>query len=119
VVELSDGSPTGGPHQPPTSAGPGGLLGFAGLTGTAVVLDTWPNANDPSDNFVGIAIGTDTTGYNAEGPIWVETTTDVPRLVGSPQQVDMTYTSGRLKVRIDGRQVLDQLAIWLGTRSAQ
>jgi hypothetical protein len=49
----------------------------------------------------------DTTGYNAEGPMWVETTTDVPRLVGSPQQVDVTYTSGRLKVRIDGRQILD------------
>ena len=37
----------------------------------------------------------------------METTTDVPRLIGTPHQVDVTYTSGHLKVRIDGRQVLD------------
>jgi hypothetical protein len=87
--------------------GTGGLLGFAGLAGTAVALDTWPNLNDPSDNFVGVAQGTNTTGYNDEGPVWVATTTEVPRLIGSPHEVEVTYTEGHLKVRIDGNQVLD------------
>jgi hypothetical protein len=86
--------------------GTGGLLGFAGVAGAAVALDTWPNLNDPSDNFVGVAQGTKTTGYNEEGPLWLATTTEVPRLIGS-HQVEVTYGGGRLKVRIDANQVLD------------
>jgi hypothetical protein len=94
-------------NGPTALGGTGGLLGFAGLTGTAVALDTWPNLNDPSDNFVGVATGTATTGYNEEGPLWTETTTDVPRLAGSPHPVDVTYTAGHLRIRVDGTQVLD------------
>src|SRR6185369_1941043 len=34
----------------------GGGEGFAGINGIAVSIDHWKNANDPSGNFVGIAV---------------------------------------------------------------
>lgn len=40
----------------------GGGLGYGGLNGVAVTLDTCRNSGDPSSNFVGVATGGSGTG---------------------------------------------------------
>src|SRR5204863_1178709 len=42
---------------PQSIGGGGGGLGFAGLRGVAVTLDTYPGPGDPSSNLVGLATG--------------------------------------------------------------
>ena len=77
--------------------GPGGGLGFAGIEGTAVGLDTYPT------DFVGIAEGTAPNGYL---PGWVAQTSAVPPLREGSHQVLVTVNDGTITVSIDGTQVL-------------
>ncbi|MFI8825347.1 choice-of-anchor D domain-containing protein [Streptomyces sp. NPDC053431] len=86
------------------AANSGGSLGFAGLPGVAVTLDTYDNgANDPSANFVGVA-----TGGSGTTLTYAATATDVPNLRSGSHTVDAVVTStGRLQVSIDGTRVID------------
>ncbi|MGW4160791.1 choice-of-anchor D domain-containing protein [Streptomyces sp. NPDC004788] len=86
------------------SASSGGSLGFAGLPGVAVTLDTYDNgANDPSANFVAVA-----TGGSGATLTYAATATNVPNLRSGSHTVDVVVTStGRLQVSVDGTRVID------------
>ncbi|MFF4655960.1 choice-of-anchor D domain-containing protein [Streptomyces sp. NPDC001381] len=89
----------------PTALGAGGMgLGYAGLPGVAVALDTYRNDTEPSANFVGIADGS-TSGR----PKYIATSTAVPALRTGTHTVDANVTAaGHLVVSVDGTQVLDK-----------
>lgn len=81
----------------------GGGLGFGGLPGVAVTLDTHRNAGDPSSNFVGVA-----TGGSASTLRYAATSTAVPALRTGSHVIDVNRTAaGRLIVLVDGVQVID------------
>jgi hypothetical protein len=83
----------------------GGGLGFAGIAGVAVALDTFKGAGDPSANFVGLTDGRDaTTG----GLHWLATSTAVSTLRGASHVVKVGVANGTLTVWIDGGQVLQR-----------
>ncbi len=83
-------------------AGSGGL-GFGGVPGIAVALDTHKNTPDPSNNFVGIATG---AGSAVKTLAWAATTTAVPALRGTTRHVAVSVVNGTLTVRVDGTPVL-------------
>lgn len=89
----------------PTSVGFGGSgLGYAGLGGAAVALDTAQGAGEPADNFIGVAVdGT------AAGPNYVATGTNIPSLEGSATTVDVIITDGLVRVYLDGAEAFDTL----------
>jgi hypothetical protein len=90
----------------PTALGAlGGGLGFAGISGTAVALDTYLNANNPSNNFVGVTNGP-TTPTVPDELNWLATSTTVPPLRAT-HTVHVTLVSGTLTVSVDGTQVID------------
>ncbi|MGF1425835.1 choice-of-anchor D domain-containing protein [Kitasatospora sp. LaBMicrA B282] len=88
----------------PTSLGfPGGGLGWSGLPGLAVFLDTWHNPDNPSNNFVAVA----TTGVR-DTITYAATSTAIPNLRQGTHTVDVTATAGgHLQVAVDGKQVID------------
>ena len=77
--------------------GLGGGLGFAGIEGTAIGLDTYPT------DFVGIAEGADPSGIF---PAWLAQTSAVPPLRQGSHQVLVTVVNGTITVSIDGAEVL-------------
>jgi outer membrane protein assembly factor BamB len=80
----------------------GGGLGYAGLHGVAVTLDTNRNRPaDPSGNFVSVA-----TGGTGDQLTYSAVAANVPDLRGT-HRVDVTVTHGRIRVKIDGVQYLD------------
>ncbi|MEU6142957.1 choice-of-anchor D domain-containing protein [Streptomyces sp. NPDC047081] len=82
----------------------GGGLGYAGLPGLAVTLDTHRNGTEPSSNFVGIA-----TAATGSTPHYVATSTAVPNLRSGTHTIDANVTgAGHLVVSVDGQQVLDR-----------
>jgi glucose/arabinose dehydrogenase len=87
----------------PTALGaPGGGLGFSGIPGVAITLDTYKNPTDPSANFIGVA-----TGGSGDALTYAATaTTGVPTLAGGTHHVDVAVASGTITVKIDGTQVL-------------
>ncbi|MFF5013351.1 choice-of-anchor D domain-containing protein [Streptomyces sp. NPDC001165] len=81
----------------------GGGLGYAGLPGIAVTLDTYPNGGEPSNNFVGVATGGTTL------PSYTATSTAVPNLRSGTHAIDVTVSgAGHLLVSVDGKQVIDK-----------
>ena len=82
----------------------GSGLGYGGLTGRAVALDTYDSgAADPSDNFVGIA-----SGGTADALTWLATSTAVSALENAgPIPIEVQAVAGRLVVTVAGSQVLD------------
>jgi hypothetical protein len=67
------------PTTSPTAQGsPGGGLGFSGISGTAIALDTYKNAANPSSNFVGISPGSDP--ISADQLAWIATNSGIPAL---------------------------------------
>ncbi|GAA2769529.1 Ig-like domain-containing protein [Streptomyces showdoensis] len=86
------------------AANSGGSLGFAGLPGVAVTLDTYDNGvNDPSSNFVAVA-----TGGSGTTLTYAATATNVPNLRTGSHTVDAVVTAtGRLQVSVDGTRVID------------
>lgn len=82
--------------------GAGGGLGYSGLRGLAVTLDTSKNVNDPSANFVGLA-----TGGRGDALDYAATATDVPDLRTGSHAVDVRVTGGRVQVAVDGRPAID------------
>jgi hypothetical protein len=89
--------------KPTSLGGVGGLLGFGGIPGIAVALDTHKNATDPSSNFVGISTGKSTT---SGALAWAATTTNVSGLRPGPVHVDVVVTATGLNVYVNGTQVL-------------
>jgi hypothetical protein len=84
------------PTTAPTKVGVfGGQLGFGGISGTAVVLDTFQNG--PA-NVVGIS-----DGIGSDGNVhYLCKMTDAPPLRGSSHHVSVSYSGGVLSVLIDG-----------------
>ena len=86
------------PSTAPTKVGVfGGQLGFGGISGIAVVLDTFQNA--PA-NLIGISDGIASDGsvhYLAKAPAAV-----TPDLRSGPHHVSVSYGGGILSVSIDG-----------------
>jgi len=82
----------------------GGGLGFSGNKGLAVALDTYKNAVNPSNNFVGVATG---AGAVPDQLKWGATSTNVPALRGSPVHVSVATTATGLTVSVNGTQVVN------------
>ena len=79
----------------------GGGLGFAGLPGVAVTLDTYKSGTEPSSNFLGLSAG------SANGlPTYVATTTNVPNLRAGTHAVSVTVSGTTVTVYVDGAQRL-------------
>jgi hypothetical protein len=86
---------------PGSLGGTGGLLGFGGLTGTAVTLDTYRDTGYPSANFVGIATGTSNGRL-----VFAATNSKIPNLRSGTHTVSVSYTGGTLSVSIDSTRYL-------------
>ncbi|HEY1486940.1 MAG TPA: choice-of-anchor D domain-containing protein [Micromonosporaceae bacterium] len=88
-------------NGPTALGGGGGGLGFSGLKGVAVSLDTYQDPGDPSANFVGLS-----SGGSSGNLTYVKTSTNVPDLRTGTHTVAVTVSSGTVTVRIDGASVL-------------
>ncbi|MGH3400703.1 MAG: choice-of-anchor D domain-containing protein, partial [Streptosporangiaceae bacterium] len=86
----------------PTALGAaGGQLGFGGLHGVAVVLDSGQFSGQAARNFVGIATG------SAHGRlVFAAITTHVPNLRSGRHAIGVKVASGRVSVSVDGTSVL-------------
>jgi hypothetical protein len=83
--------------------GNGAELGFGGLPGAAVTLDTSADgAGYPSNSFVGIATG------DSGGLLSFAATANVPGLRTGTHVVGVSVAAGKITVTIDGTQVLSQ-----------
>lgn len=87
-----------GPHA---IGGSGSQLGFGGLTGVAVTLNTSKDASSyPSSSFVGIA-----TGYSG-GALQFAGKANVPGLRTGSHKIGVAVSGGKLTVTVDGKQYL-------------
>ena len=86
----------------PTALGAdGGELGFGGLHGIAVALDTHQDPGYPSGNFIGIATG------GSDGELrFAATATDVPGLRSGKHTIGVSVAGQKVTVSIDGKTVL-------------
>ena len=96
---LADASVT----QPTALGHNGGGIGFAGITGLAVVFDTWKLSNTPSNNFVGIAA----TTPRQPSLNYVATNASVPALRNTVHHVTIATNSTGIVVTMDGNPVLN------------
>lgn len=78
----------------------GGALGYGGLSGVAVTLDTFQNGNDPSANFYGIATGS--TGAGNDTLTYAATANAPSNLQAGTHVVDVQVTASGLSVSLDG-----------------
>jgi hypothetical protein len=91
-----------------SKAGPGSIgtagsgLGYAGLPGIAVTLNTYKSIGYPSANFVGIA-----TGANNGLLTFAATSSQVPSLHGTNTIRVTVSATGEVKASVNGTQVLD------------
>ena len=79
----------------------GGGLGFSGLSGIAVVLDTYKNGNDPSNNFIGLA-----TAGTGSVLTYAATSTNIANLRTGSHSVLVTVVGDTVTVSLDGTQRL-------------
>ncbi|HEV2974467.1 MAG TPA: choice-of-anchor D domain-containing protein [Solirubrobacteraceae bacterium] len=84
----------------------GGGLGFSGIPGLAVALDTYKNSVNPSNNFVGITEGP--AGTAPDLLHWLATATLSASLRNVTDHVKVVTVGGTMTVSIDGAQVLSQ-----------
>jgi len=101
--------------QTPNSLGAaGGGLGFLGISGIALALDTYQNGTDPSANFVGLTNGPVSTTNNDFN--WLATSSTVPPLrdgIAVTRHIRL-YTANpggtpsTLVVEVDGIEVIRQ-----------
>ena len=97
TFSLLDAARTG-----PSSLGArAGELGFGGLPGVAVALDTYQDPGYPSANFIGIATGTSPAGLT-----FAATSTAVPNLRAGRHVIGVTVSGSTLTVTVDGRKYL-------------
>jgi len=81
--------------------GNGAQLGFGGLKGIAVTLDTEQDGSYPSANFVGIA-----TGASNGQLVFAATSSNVPNLRNGPVQVGVAVSGQQVTVTVNGNSVL-------------
>jgi hypothetical protein len=81
----------------------GGGLGFSGIPGWAVALDTYKNTANPSNNFLGISDG---PGSAASTLHWLGTANLAAPLRNATHHVTVSTANGAVTVWIDGTQVL-------------
>ncbi|WP_052438994.1 choice-of-anchor D domain-containing protein [Streptacidiphilus jiangxiensis] len=82
--------------------GTGGAgLGWLGLPGVAVALDTHKNANNPSGNFVAVTVSASNGNL-----VWSSTSSAIPNLRGGPVAVTVTVSGGKVLVSVAGKQVI-------------
>ena len=80
----------------------GSGLGYGGLPGIAVILNTYRSIGYPSNNFVGIATG-------GTGPLTLAATHNLTTSLHGNTDVGVTVSAtGEVKVTVNGTQVLDQ-----------
>ncbi|MGN6188773.1 MAG: Ig-like domain-containing protein, partial [Conexibacter sp.] len=91
--------------KPSALGASGGGLGYSGIPGIAVALDTYKGAVDPSSNFVGIANGTNGA---VDRLFWLATSTTIPNLRTATRHVVVDVNAGVMTVKIDGVQYLSQ-----------
>src|SRR5581483_11543568 len=84
----------------------GGGLGFSGIPGFAVALDTYKTSVNPSANFVGITDGPTSSGKDLMH--WIGTANLTASLRSGTHHVTITTTATTLTVAVDGTQVLSK-----------
>ena len=89
-----------GSSGPGSIGQPGSQLGFGGLTGVAVTLNT-RKAGDRAANFAGIA--TSSAGHSLQ---YAKTTTHVPALRKGSHVIGIATAGRQLTVTVDGKKVL-------------
>ena len=82
----------------------GGGLGFSGIPGVAVALDTFKNAVNPSSNFAGVSDGPAATA--ADLLHWLATGNLAVPLRNATNHIKVVTTSTTLTVFVNGTQVL-------------
>lgn len=88
----------------------GGGLGFAGLSGVAVTLDTHKDAGYPTANFAGLATG------SKNGLLTFKVTvSEIGQLRSGIQMVSVSVAGGVITVFLDGQQVI-QTAVSLPSK---
>lgn len=81
----------------------GGGLGYGGIAGVAVALDTHHNSGEPSNNFVGIADG----ATAKRTPKYIATSSNVPLLANhGPVKVNVDISGQTITEVIDGKPAL-------------
>jgi hypothetical protein len=80
----------------------GGMLGFGGMHGIAVVLGTRKDTGFPSANFVGIATGTAGSGASAHLVLRASSTA-VPNLRTGTHVIGVTITGTKVTVSVNGK----------------
>jgi hypothetical protein len=89
----------------PTSLGVGGGgLGFSGIPGIAVALDTYKNAANPSNNFLGLSNGPTKTATDQLS--WIATANLAAPLLNATHHIKVVTSAGTLTASVDGTQVL-------------
>jgi hypothetical protein len=96
------------PNSPTLLGGQGGGLGFTGITGVAVALDTYQNSVNPSANFVGIGTGALDGDNNLINWLVTNSSPSLPNLRAATVHVDITAKNGVLTMKLNGVQVLSQ-----------
>jgi hypothetical protein len=97
----------GNATDPPTSLGSSGVgLGFYGIPGVAVALDTHKSLGNPSTNFVGVTNGP-VPNQTPQELNWLSTNSNVPALRAT-HAVQIVLNAGVVTISIDGTQVLSQ-----------
>jgi hypothetical protein len=92
----------------PTSLGiQGGGLGFSGIPGIAVALDTYQNAANPSNNFIGISDGPTSTTVR-DTLHWLATANLAVPLFNATHHIKVVSANGTMTASVDGTQVLSQ-----------
>ena len=89
---------------PPGPGAAGSGLGLAGLDGVAVALQTFPNAQNPSGNAIGVVTST----HGVKTLKWQKAVNTIPALHSSPAQVTVTVSKDVMNVAVDGFTVLTQ-----------
>jgi len=86
---------------PTALGGGGGDLGYGGLSGVAITLNTHKNPGYPSANFIGLA-----TGTSGGGLAFAATATNVPALRTGSHAIGVGVSGQTVTVSVDGKQVL-------------
>jgi len=86
---------------PASVGGTGGGLGYTGIPGVMLGLDTFKNALDPSSNLVGLAPSGDGDTID-----WTVTFAELPDLRAAPHHVTLEVRNTTVIVFLDGLQVL-------------
>ena len=93
--------------SPPTALGyGGGGLGYSGIPGTCVGLQTFQGPTSPSNNFVGVG----STG-TLDSVVWTTANPNIASLRATPHDFVVTIAAGVLTVFMDGVQVLTTVIV--------